>query len=74
MFIGSIFHPNAVIEFVDLCSTCNISVFLMTHDNFGYYIHGRGVHGPSDVGLRRMYENFAREEVGSLLPFYVVLF
>ena len=61
--IWSRFSGNPVLDFVDLCSNCNLSVFLMTQNHFGYYIHGRGVHGPADVGLGQMYENLAREEV-----------
>ena len=34
----------------------------MTHEQYGYYIHGRSNHGNTDVGLRQMYENLAREE------------
>uniref|UniRef100_A0A1B6EQU8 Meckelin n=1 Tax=Cuerna arida TaxID=1464854 RepID=A0A1B6EQU8_9HEMI len=32
---------NGIQEFVDVCSLANISVFILTLENFGYYIHGR---------------------------------
>ena len=49
--------------FGDLCSMCNISTFIMTHEQYGYYVHGRGVHGRTDVGLREMHINLNREQV-----------
>ena len=41
---------------------CMHSVFMMTHENFGYYIHGLSVHGHADVDLHQLYEQFQREE------------
>jgi len=57
-FIG---HP--IQKFVDLCSTCNISMLLLESDIYGYYIHGQSVHGRAEAGLRQMHENMLREEV-----------
>ena len=65
LFFGLVYErfvSDAVEDFVDFCSISNISIFLLTHDNFGYYIHGRSVHGRSDTSLRELYENFKREE------------
>ena len=42
----------------------NISVFILETGQFGYYIHGRSVHGRADTGMREMAENLRREEVG----------
>jgi len=61
------FFQHQIQQFVDLCSTANISVFILDTDLFGYYIHGRSVHGRADTGLREMHENFCREEVGMQL-------
>ena len=58
------FIEDKIQQFVDLCSTCNISVFVFSTELYGFYIHGRCVHGKSDVGLRQMHENFIKEEVG----------
>jgi len=58
------FFQHQIQQFVDLCSTANVSVFVLETDLFGYYIHGRSVHGRADTGLREMHENFSREEVG----------
>ena len=58
-------HP--IQQFIDLCSTCNISMLVLESDVYGYYIHGRSVHGRADTGLRQMHENIAREEVRNLL-------
>ena len=41
----------------------NISIFVMSETNFGYYIHGRSVHGNADTGMLQMHENLKREEV-----------
>lgn len=65
LFFGLIYErfvSDSVEDFVDFCSISNISIFLLTHDNYGYYIHGRSVHGRSDTSLRELYENFKREE------------
>ena len=58
-FIESKLH-----NFVDFCSMANISIFVMSETNFGYYIHGRSVHGNADTGMLQMHENLKREEVG----------
>ena len=62
-FIYERFFEDKVRQYVDLCSLSNISVFVLDHDHFGYYIHGRSVHGRADTGLREMAENLKREEV-----------
>ncbi|XP_035678877.1 meckelin-like [Branchiostoma floridae] len=49
-------------QFVDLCSMANVSVFIMANTHFGYYIHGRSVHGQADTGIQEMYEMLVREE------------
>ena len=54
-------HP--IQKFIDLCSTCNISMLLLESDIYGYYIHGQSVHGKAEAGLRQMHENMLREEV-----------
>jgi len=55
-------HKNRIMNFVDLCSTANISMFLLTTQRYGFYIHGQCVHGVSDVNLAMWYENFIAEE------------
>ena len=57
------FFQHPIQQFVDLCSLANISVFILETDLYGYYIHGRSVHGRADTGLREMHLNFVREEV-----------
>ena len=32
---------NKLEQFTDVCSLCNISLFVMANNNFGYYIHGK---------------------------------
>ncbi|XP_066547524.1 meckelin isoform X2 [Amia ocellicauda] len=48
-------------QFVDLCSMSNISVLLMSNRCFGYYIHGRSVHGHADTNMEEINANFKRE-------------
>lgn len=41
-------------QFVDLCSISNISAFIMSQKLYGYYIHGRSVHGFADANLAQL--------------------
>jgi meckelin len=50
-------------NFMDLCSMSNISVLALTHSHYGYYIHGRSVHGFSDANMKQMNEMLQRERV-----------
>lgn len=49
-------------QFVDFCSVSNISIFIMTHTRFGYYIHGRSPHGQADTSMQQMTQALIREE------------
>ncbi|XP_069847161.1 meckelin isoform X1 [Dipodomys merriami] len=55
------FIEDKIRQFVDLCSMSNISVFLLSHRCFGYYIHGRSVHGHADTNMEEMNVNLKRE-------------
>uniref|UniRef100_A0A5F8HBX5 Transmembrane protein 67 n=3 Tax=Monodelphis domestica TaxID=13616 RepID=A0A5F8HBX5_MONDO len=55
------FIEDKIRQFVDLCSMSNISVFLLSHKCFGYYIHGRSVHGHADTDMEEMNTNLKRE-------------
>ncbi|KAM4600377.1 meckelin [Polymixia lowei] len=61
----SVFHErfveDKIRQFVDLCSISNISVLLLSHRCFGYYIHGRSVHGHADTNMEEMSTNMKRE-------------
>ena len=41
----------------------NISVFIMHHAQYGYYIHGRSVYGKADTNMKEMFEMMKKEEV-----------
>ncbi|KAI0219967.1 Meckelin [Lamellibrachia satsuma] len=56
------FIEDPVRQFVDLCSVTNISVFVLENSLYGYYIHGRSVHGCADTGMHEMMDNLKREE------------
>ncbi|RNA07664.1 meckelin isoform X1 [Brachionus plicatilis] len=49
-------------QFIDFCSVANISMFIMTHTQYGYYIHGRSPHGNSDVSMQNMSKALSKEE------------
>ncbi|XP_075599833.1 meckelin [Balearica regulorum gibbericeps] len=55
------FIEDKMSQFVDLCCMSNISVFLLSHSCFGYYIHGRSVHGHADTNMEEMNMNLKRE-------------
>nr|XP_023668238.1 meckelin isoform X2 [Paramormyrops kingsleyae] len=55
------FVEDKIRQFVDLCSISNISVLLFSHRCFGYYIHGRSVHGHADTNMEEMNINLRRE-------------
>ncbi|XP_012233806.1 meckelin [Linepithema humile] len=52
---------NRLQEFVDLCSIANISVFLV-QKYYGFYIHGRSIHGFADTDLPTLINNLKKEE------------
>ncbi|XP_041965438.1 meckelin-like isoform X3 [Alosa sapidissima] len=53
---------DKVRQFVDLCSISNVSVFVLMHRCYGYYIHGRSVHGNADVSIETLRNNLRNEE------------
>ncbi|XP_030640525.1 meckelin [Chanos chanos] len=55
------FVEDKIRQFVDLCSISNISVLALSHRCFGYYIHGRSVHGHADTNMEEMNTNLKRE-------------
>ncbi|KAL2083917.1 hypothetical protein ACEWY4_019435 [Coilia grayii] len=55
------FVEDKIRQFVDLCSISNVSVLLLSHRCFGYYIHGRSVHGHADTNMEEMNANLKRE-------------
>ena len=61
-FIYERFIGDSIGDFVDLCSMSNISIFIMENTQYGYYIHGRSVHGRADTNMREMNEQLKREE------------
>lgn len=46
-----------------------ISVLLLSHRCFGYYIHGRSVHGHADTNMEEMNNNLKREAVREQMSF-----
>ena len=56
------FVEDKIGQFSDLCSVCNVSVFILRDAYFGFYIHGRSVHGAAEIDMWRMRENFRKEQ------------
>ena len=44
-------------------------MFIMSHAQFGYYVHGRSVHGKADTNMREMFELMKKEEVSTHFVF-----
>ncbi|XP_067888739.1 uncharacterized protein [Heterodontus francisci] len=55
------FVEDRINQFIDVCSISNISVIILSHRCFGYYIHGRSVHGHADTNMEEMNLNLKRE-------------
>ncbi|CAH0381316.1 unnamed protein product [Bemisia tabaci] len=53
---------NEIQQFIDVCSIANISVFILAFENYGYYIHGRSVHGFADTDMYTIISQLCREE------------
>ncbi|KOC65395.1 Meckelin [Habropoda laboriosa] len=53
---------NRMQEFVNLCSIANISVFILPFNYYGFYIHGRSVHGFADVNLPTLINDLQMEQ------------
>lgn len=49
----------------------NISVFIMSHTQYGHYIHGRSVHGKADTNMREMFEFMKKEEVSDVFLAFI---
>lgn len=61
-FIYERFFGDPFCDFIDLCSMANVSVIVFQNQLYGYYLHGRSVHGRSDTDMLEMHEQFKREE------------
>lgn len=53
---------NSLQQFVDVCSMSNISVFILTDETYGYYVHGRSPHGFADTDMSTMVLQLKREQ------------
>ncbi len=56
------FLKDPIRNFVDLLSVSNISLFILSENCFGYYVHGRSVHANSDTNMAGLNINLKREE------------
>ncbi|KOX67586.1 Meckelin, partial [Melipona quadrifasciata] len=53
---------NKMQEFINLCSIANISLFILPFNYYGFYIHGRSVHGFADTDLPTLINGFQMEK------------
>ncbi|XP_071879142.1 meckelin isoform X1 [Bombus fervidus] len=53
---------NKMQEFINVCSIANISVFILPFNYYGFYIHGRSVHGFADTDLRTLINDLQMEK------------
>jgi meckelin len=60
------FVEDKIINFVDLCSLCNISMFILMDNQYGFYIHGRSANGIADVNMKEMLDHLRREVHGKV--------
>lgn len=52
-------------KFVDLCTMCNISVFIMSENHKGYYLHGKSPYESADCSMEELLKNLDREGRGT---------
>lgn len=48
-------------RFVDLCTVCNISLFILAEQHKGFYVHGRSPYQFSDCSMEVLLESFRKE-------------
>ncbi len=60
------FVEDKIINFIDLCSLCNISIFILMDKQYGFYIHGRLANGVADVNMKDMLDYLNREVHGKI--------
>ncbi|VEL10653.1 unnamed protein product [Protopolystoma xenopodis] len=51
-------------NFADLCCLANVSVFILSQANFGFYIHGHSPIGRADISLAGIVATLAAEQRG----------
>uniref|UniRef100_A0A915L2R5 Odorant receptor n=1 Tax=Romanomermis culicivorax TaxID=13658 RepID=A0A915L2R5_ROMCU len=65
-FLNVLIVESALVDhfrnFVDLCSVSNISVLILQQQQFGFYIHGRSVHGYADTNMQEMNDMLKNEK------------
>lgn len=65
----NIWTPNAVQNFVDLCSVANVSLFILDETLHGYYIHGKAPGGTAEIDAEQL-ERALEDESKGFFQFY----
>lgn len=58
------FWGNPYFNFLDLCTVSNLSLFISTSSIHGYYLHGKSIHGHSDVDMKKLSQALVEDEEG----------
>ncbi|KAI8826206.1 Meckelin [Fimicolochytrium jonesii] len=61
------FYRNRLLNFIDVLSMANLSVFAFDEQCHGYYIHGKSVHQCADTSVAEL-NGFLRKEQADLVP------
>lgn len=57
---------NTPCKYYDTTPTPQVSMLILSHMKFGYYIHGRSPHGQADTNMKEMCRNLKSEAVSML--------
>lgn len=60
------FYGNPYFNFLDLCSTSNLSLFITTSRTHGFYLHGKSVQTHADVDMKELSQALVNEEKGTV--------
>lgn len=66
----NIWTPNAVQDFVDLCSVANVSLFILDETLHGYYIHGKAPGGTAEISAEELEMALEVESKGILSKYF----
>jgi meckelin len=66
VFYERFLHEPAATKFVDLCTVCNISVFIMMENHKGYYLHCKSPYQRAECSMEELLKSLDREGRGLL--------
>lgn len=60
------FLPSIKIDFIDLLTNANLSIFILDTSLHGYYIHGQSPSGKSDTNIDELLKSHEEEAMGKV--------